>query len=103
VVKVLILYRKFLSEKLNGLETWVIGGALCGWGDFIIPQLQCVIYLSVPIPVCLQRMLKRDFEYFGNRILAGGDLHQVHSSFLHNTTNYEYNEANIRGKKRHEL
>jgi len=71
-----------LASTLTKNPSWVLSGSILGWGDFIRPDLDLIIYKNVDMEVRLQRILKRERERFGDRIDEGGDMHQNHKDFL---------------------
>jgi adenylate kinase family enzyme len=71
-----------LESTLSQSTSWVLSGSVMGWGDFILPDLDLIIYKHVAKEVRLQRIVKRERERFGNRIDEGGDMHHNHKDFL---------------------
>ncbi|MBK8557555.1 MAG: hypothetical protein IPL65_18185 [Lewinellaceae bacterium] len=75
--------RALLSETLTNQPAWVLGGALCGWGDVFVPQFDLVIYCEASTEVRLERIRQRETARYGaSRLAPGGDLHSVYQKFL---------------------
>lgn len=72
------LILKDISENENFVMTSVIGN----YGDEIISKYTCAVMINIPLEISLQRVKKRSYEQFGNRILLGGDLYEKEKHFL---------------------
>lgn len=72
-----------LRQALGELSSWVLSGSLCGWGDPLIPEFELIVFLAVPTPVRLARLMMRESERYGQHAVApGGELHRAHVEFL---------------------
>lgn len=75
--------RQLLKNDLEKTESWVLSGALCGWGDVFIPKFEMVIYLWLPVEIRLARIRERETRRYGaERLAPGGDLNLVFEKFL---------------------
>lgn len=93
---------RLLTGDLDALPGWVLSGALCGWGDPLIPRFDAVIYLWAPVEVRLERIRQRETARYGSERLAeGGDLHRVYQKFLDWAACYDTGDG-LRSK-RHEM
>ncbi|MFH1686245.1 MAG: hypothetical protein ABIE70_01830 [bacterium] len=72
----LAMLRQDLAQK----KSWLLSGALDGWGDPLIPLFDLVVFLYVPWPVRLRRLHDREIERFGRAGIAPGG--RTHGSFL---------------------
>ncbi len=52
--------QELLCQDLSDIDSWVLSGSLCGWGDFAIPFFDLVIFLYLPIEPRIQRLEKRE-------------------------------------------
>jgi adenylate kinase family enzyme len=52
--------RKLLTERLNNVETWVLSGSLCGWGDVFALQFDLVVWLWLPSEIRIPRIEQRE-------------------------------------------
>ena len=93
--------RLLLGQALSSGDSWVLSGALCGWGDVFIPQFNAVIWLWAPVEIRLARIRERErLRYGADRLAAGGDLHVVFEKFLRWAADYDADTGNIRGRAR---
>lgn len=75
--------RALLTEKLQAAPRWVLGGALCGWGDVFIPLFDRIIFLDQHTDIRLAQIRQREVARYGpERLAPGGDLHFVFEKFL---------------------
>lgn len=95
--------RQVLKKDLESTDTWVLSGALCGWGDVFVPSFELVIYMWLPAEIRLERIRKREIQRYGAaRILPGGDLNLVYEKFLGWAASYDEESGNIRSKSKEE-
>ena len=92
--------QNFLESMISKHENWIICGTMDTWSSPIEPFLDLVVHLVVPTEVRVSRVKEREKDKFGNRILPGGDMHEVHQNFLQWAKNY-YSDSD-RGRIRHE-
>ncbi len=91
-----------LKSDVLTLPDWVMSGDPSGWGDSIIPELTLVVFLWVPINIRVERILKRDREKYGDRVLEGGDMYENHQSFVEWTQLYDKGGVTGRTKQKQE-
>ncbi|GAA0325561.1 hypothetical protein GCM10008931_16370 [Oceanobacillus oncorhynchi subsp. oncorhynchi] len=72
---------KVLKKDLSLYEKWILSGAVCGWGDEFKPYFDLVIFLWIPQNIRLQRLQQREFQRYGNEILAGGSKYDQSKVF----------------------
>jgi len=80
----------------------VISGSLCGWGDVFIPQFDLVVFISTPTDIRIERLERREFERFGQRIRPGGDMYEEHTGFIEWAKTYDTNKPPERCRTLHE-
>jgi adenylate kinase family enzyme len=97
------------AERLRMLETalaapggWVLSGALCGWGDPLIPRLDLAIFLAIPSEIRMERLRARESARFGDALLPGGNMHAQHLEFLEWASSYDEGDLTIRSRRQHE-
>lgn len=91
--------RQLMTQDLDAQPSWVLTGALCGWGDVFIPRFQAVVYLWLPADIRLQRIRQRELARYGaDRIDPGGDLHTVFEKFCAWAAAYDADTGNIRSR-----
>jgi adenylate kinase family enzyme len=89
--------RQLMGEDLSKHESWVLSGAMCGWGDVFIPLFDRVIYLWLPVETRLTRIREREtLRYGAARIEPGGDLFEVFEKFMSWAAAYDEPTGNIR-------
>ena len=95
----LALLRQAFSES----KSWVLSGSLCGWGDPLISEFELVVFLVVPTPVRLARLLVRERARYGQQAIAsGGELHGAHAEFLDWAGRYDTGGVEMRSRVLHE-
>ncbi len=91
--------RKLLGNDLENAGSWVLSGALCGWGDIFIPAFDLVVYLWLPAAIRLERIRAREMLRYGTgRLAPEGDLNAVFEKFLTWAADYDLESGNIRSR-----
>ena len=80
---------ELLSAAMRQYPKCVIAGSLFGWGDIFIPCFDLVVFIDTPTDIRIERLQKREYERFGERIRLGGDMHEEHSSFIEYARGYD--------------
>ena len=80
---------KLLDKDMQKHDKCVITGSLCGWGDVFIPKFELCVWLLTPTDIRIERLKKREFARFGNRILLGGDMYEDHTDFIEWAKTYD--------------
>lgn len=86
---------KLINEAIQRNEKCVICGSLCGWGDVLIPSLDLVVFLYTPADVRIDRLEKREYERFGERIREGGDMYEEHIRFIEWSKTYDNKKEHL--------
>ncbi|MFD2216604.1 AAA family ATPase [Metabacillus endolithicus] len=94
--------RKMLKNDLSQNEDWILSGAVCGWGDNFKSYFDCVIFLWIPQDIRLERLKQREFQRYGNEILAGGSKYEQSKTFLEWASLYDSAGMEVRSKALHE-
>ncbi len=73
--------RTLLVSALAKETNWIISGSIATWE---LPSFRAThgVLLDVPQRARLERLITRQRHRFGNRIDAGGDMHDEHESFM---------------------
>ena len=74
---------KLLLHELRTHENFILASVKGDYGEDIYSFFQYAILLDVPKDIRLQRVKKRSFQKFGNRMLLGGDLYEQEEKFFH--------------------
>lgn len=93
---------QLMKEEIGESENVVISGSLVDWGDELIPLFTLAIRLVTPTQVRIDRIKKREYERFGNRIQLGGDMYQQHQAFIEWATAYDTGDERMRSKANHD-
>jgi adenylate kinase family enzyme len=90
--------RSALAEEAG----WILSGSLTGWGDFLIPAFDLVVFLALPPALRMERLRRRERQRNGDRILEGGDLHHPHRAFMTWAEGYDQGGLEMRSRATHE-
>lgn len=93
---------KLMLADMDSSENAVISGALCGWGDELIPYFTFAVRLTTDEDIRIERLKKRERERFGSRIDEGGDMYAQHREFLAWARKYDSAGLEMRSKAEHD-
>lgn len=93
---------KLLKQDIEKYSKCVVSGSLCMWGDEFIPKFDLVVWVDTPTEARIERLRKREFERFGDRILKGGDMFAGHEDFIKWAKTYDTNRPPERCRTLHE-
>ena len=82
---------------------WVLTGSLDGWGDALIIDADLIVFVDTPTSVRMERLSAREKERFGDRIMPGGDMYEIHIAFRDWASNYDDPAFQGRNRARHEF
>ncbi len=91
--------QSILKEINTRNKSWIISGSMLQWGDFLRDEIDLVIYLYVEKNTRIQRLVKREKERFGDRILQGNDMYDNHRAFIKWAESYEDGGLDMRSIK----
>lgn len=81
----------------------IISGSLSDWGLPLTPLLTGAVRLSLEHDERIKRLIKRERDKYGDRILPNGDMYQVHKDFVRWTEQYDTStRLDIRTKAQHD-
>ena len=86
----------------RNVDSWVLSGSICSWGDKILGDFTHAVFLHVDPSIRMQRLYDREHERHGNRIAPGADMHQQHIEFMAWAESYDTAKAPIRSFALHE-
>ena len=92
-----------LEGDIDASEGAVVSGSLVGWGDPLIPRFTLAVRLTVPQDIRMERLMRREQERHGDRILPGGDMYQIHRDFFTWAAGYDDGPATMRSRAMHDL
>ena len=64
--------------------------------------MELIVFLDVPTHLRLERLRRRERERFGDALLPGGAMHEIHSEFIHWAAHYDDGTLPGRSRPRHE-
>jgi adenylate kinase family enzyme len=92
-----------LQPALAAADSWVLSGALEGWGDPLIPLFDRVIFLQVPTAIRLLRLRHREAQRFGEEAISkGGPMFARYQDFLVWAQSYDTAGMDQRSRDLHE-
>ncbi len=71
-----------LFHAIKVHENFVFAAVKGDYGEAIYPFFQYAVLIDTPKDIRVQRVKKRSFQKFGNRMLPGGDLHEQEEKFF---------------------
>jgi hypothetical protein len=73
---------RLMREVFLPRESWVLSGAVSGWGDALVPLFDAVVFLTLDPRERLARLRRREELRYGEDIGPGGVLESAHREFL---------------------
>ena len=71
-----------LMKAVGDCTSFVMSGSLCGWDEPFVPLFDLAVFVTTATPTRIERLHRRELSELGDRILAGGDMYDVHNDFL---------------------
>ena len=82
-----------LMNDISKGDNFVMAGSMDSFNAPFVPLFDLAVHITASVEVRIQRIHKREYEIFGNRILIGGDLYEEHKQFLNNSAKYDEDDA----------
>lgn len=92
---------KIMKNELEKQDNWILSGSLAGWGDVLIPFFDLVVFIYVPPKLRMERLRKREYERYGDRMNAGGDRFEKSREFIEWAEAYDIGTNNGRSLEKH--
>ncbi len=73
---------RLLEEKIKNKSKFVFAAVKGEYGDKLIAALDHIVLIDVPKEIRSQRVRKRSYSRFGERILPGGDLYDREAAWF---------------------
>lgn len=93
---------QLMRTDLLSCGKWILSGSLTGWGDVFIPCFDLVVFIYVPQDIRLERLKKREYERYGDKMLPGGAKYEHSRAFLEWAAAYDSGTQNGRSLQKHE-
>ena len=84
------------KEKINRLmadiskgTNFVMAGSMDSFNHPFVPLFDLAIHIIASVDTRIARIHKREYEVYGERIMEGGDMYEVHCCFLDNSARYD--------------
>lgn len=61
---------------------FILSSVNCDFGDTINALFDCIVYITAPLDVRMERVKNRAYEKFGPRVLEGGDMYEQEQKFF---------------------
>lgn len=101
--------KREIAERLSriGAEQkragrWVLSGTLEAWAEGVTDGAELIVFLEVPTPIRIARLRAREKARFGDSLLPGGAMHEIHREFIEWAAQYEDGTQPGRSRPRHE-
>ena len=92
-----------LQRDMERIGNAVLSGSLVGWGDPLIPRFTLAVRLVTPTEIRMDRLRRREYARFGDRVLPGGDMYEQHQAFLAWAAAYDDGAPTMRSRAMHDL
>jgi len=70
-------------------NNFILSGCIREWGGVVDPMLSMAVFLKTPTDLRMERLEKREFNRYGERIQPGGDLFDRHREFIEYGATYD--------------
>lgn len=89
-----VVRNTLLLNDLKSTSTWVVSGALCGWGDFVIRYFDLIIFLWVPPAERMRRLEVRE-EKLGRKVEdPAHPRYRIYKNFMKWAAEYDTADSN---------
>jgi adenylate kinase family enzyme len=93
--------RRIAAEQAR-TGRWVLSGTLQGWAESAMKDAQLIVFLEAPTDIRMARLRRREQDRFGDSLLPGGAMHDIHRAFLEWAAQYEEGTQGGRSRPKHE-
>ena len=67
-----------------------MSGSMDSFHEHFDPYFELVVHLHTDAQVRVKRVHERELEWFGERVLEGGDMYEEHQNMLNGIAGYDY-------------
>lgn len=93
---------KLLEDDILCKNNIVLSGIFYPWGDMLTKYFDYLVYVETDDGTRIKRLIKREYDMYGSRMLKGGDMHIQFKRFLTWAMNYEKNTNEDIGREKTE-
>ena len=79
-----------LQEAISNCDHFVMAGSMDSFHEYFDPCFELVVHLHADAQIRVKRVHERELGWFGNRVLAGGDMYEEHRKMLSDIAGYDY-------------
>lgn len=90
------------AEMSRSPQGWVLTGSALKWGTPLEPLYDLIVFLTIDPALRMERILNRERERYGTRILPGGDMAEASRKFLDWAASYDTAGSEQRSRVAHE-
>jgi adenylate kinase family enzyme len=101
--------KRTVADRLAGIGAaqrrtgrWVLSGTLDDWAEPALAAVELIVFLEAPTEVRIERLRGREAERFGEALLPGGAVHEIHREFIAWAARYDSGSLPGRSRPRHE-
>jgi adenylate kinase family enzyme len=101
--------KRDLPDRLRSIRAeqartgrWVVSGTLDNWAETTLGEVELIAFLEAPTEVRMARLRQREQARFGDMLLPGGAMHEIHREFIDWAAQYETGVQGGRSRPRHE-
>ncbi|MGI5958333.1 MAG: AAA family ATPase [Massiliimalia sp.] len=90
---------RLLLQDISRYGPFVLSAVKGNFGMEIVSMYRYAVFLHAPLPIRLERIEKREYKKYGNRIDPGGDLFEQHQKFKNFVASRSLEEIQLWSKK----
>ncbi|REC47279.1 AAA family ATPase [Chryseobacterium pennipullorum] len=79
-----------ISEILHTHENWIFGGSIIHWGEDVFPAFDLIVFLYLPPEIRMERLRKREYERYGDVIIANPERAKQFQEFMNWAKDYDH-------------
>ena len=83
-------------------KNFIVSGSVIGWDEPLLPHLDLAVFVITPADIRIDRLKKREFTNFSERISEGGDMYDNHLAFIQWAAKYDTGGSDMRSFASHE-
>lgn len=73
--------QRLMERDIEKHKKFVLATVNCNWGEKINSAFKLAVVLKAPLEIRMERINRREYKKFGNRVLEGGDLYGSQQKF----------------------
>lgn len=79
-----------LMDAIADCEHFVMAGSMNSFHEHFDPFFVLVVHLQADSQIRVKRVHERELNWFAERVLEGGDMHEEHQKMLHDIAGYDF-------------